>query len=444
METELKLPELGEKIESGKVITVLVEVGDTIELDQPVLEVETDKALIEVPSTVKGKITAIHLKAGEEATIGQPILTVTTDNLDTATKAPAESQEKPPPETGQEEIPEKASTAESTQAKKQPSPSDLPSAEKSPAAGEPEPTEPPAAVPSAAAPNTRRLAREIGVDISQVKGTGPDGRISEEDVKRHARESVPRKPTAATSGRTGPLPDFSKWGPIESVQMDGIRRATSEGLSRAWSTIPHVTQFEKADITEVEKFRKTFGQKAEAAGGKLTITAILLKITAAAIKAFPKFSASIDPEANQVIYKNYVHIGVAVDTEHGLLVPVIRDVDQKSLIELSVELGEVAELARQRKLTLDEMEGSCITITNLGGFGGTNFTPIVKWPDAAIIGVSRARTEPVYFDGELRPRLMLPLQVSYDHRLIDGADGIRFLRWIADALENPLLMNLGA
>ncbi len=283
------------------------------------------------------------------------------------------------------------------------------------------------------------------MDINRVVGSGPDGRITEEDIKRHARETAASGKSAAplqSASGSADLPDFSNWGPIERVEMEGIRKATSEGLSRAWSAVPHVTQCEKADITEVERFRKTFGKNAEAAGGKLTITAILLKITAAALKAFPKFSASIDPGTSQVIYKNYAHIGVAVDTEHGLFVPVIRAVDKKNLVELSVELGEVAERARQRKLTLDEMQGGCITITNLGGFGGTYFTPIVNWPEVAIIGVSRARMEPVYIDGEFRPRLMLPLQVSYDHRLIDGADGIRFLRWIADVLENPLLMNL--
>ncbi len=442
METELKLPELGEKIESGKVISVLVEVGDTIDIDQPVLEVETDKALIEVPSTVKGKITAIHMKAGEDASIGQLILTVEGEN------GAAASAEKPAavePEAQEEpsETPAAAEPDEPEASAKKPAPAEKESPE-APAATE-TPAAPSSRVPVPATPNTRRLAREIGVDINQVVGSGSDGRITEEDVKRHSRAATARRESAApvfSASGSAALPDFSKWGPIERVEMEGIRRATSEGLSRAWATIPHVTQCEKADITEVEKFRKTFGKKAEAAGGKLTVTAILLKIAAAALKAFPKFSASIDPGSNQVIYKNYAHIGVAVDTEHGLLVPVIRDADKKNLIELSVELGEVAERARQRKLTLEEMQGGCITITNLGGFGGTYFTPIVNWPEVAIIGVSRARTEPVYIDGEFRPRLMLPLQVSYDHRLIDGADGIRFLRWIADALENPLLMSL--
>lgn len=444
METEMKLPELGEKIESGRVVNVLVEVGDTISLDQPVIEVETDKALIEVPSTIQGKITAIHLKAGEDANVGQVILTVEEGNGKpvAAEKPKAEPKKE---KAKQEEESETAEPQEQSEIPKEPAAKEEKKPAK-PASPEKTAVEERPTIPAAAAPSIRRLAREIGVDINQVAGTGPDGRISEEDVKGYARETIagigPSKAPSAAAPAAAPLPDFSKWGPIERVEMDGIRRSASQGLTRAWSMVPHVTQCEKADITEVEEFRKTFGKKVEAAGGNLTVTAILLKITAAALKAFPKFSASVDPAAEQIIYKNYTHIGVAVDTDHGLLVPVIRDVDQKSILDLSLELNEMAERARQRKITLDEMQGSCITITNLGGFGGTYFTPIVNWPDVAILGVSRARMEPVYRDGEFQPRLMLPLQVSYDHRLIDGADGIRFLRWIADALENPLLISL--
>jgi pyruvate dehydrogenase E2 component (dihydrolipoamide acetyltransferase) len=225
--------------------------------------------------------------------------------------------------------------------------------------------------------------------------------------------------------------------------MSNIRRATAKQLDAAWSTIPHVTQFDKADVTDLEQLRKRFGRKVEEAGGKLTVTAILLKVVSAALKAFPKFNASIDMAQEEVILKQYYHIGVAVDTERGLLVPVIRDVDQKNIIELAVELGQVAERARLGKLGLDEMQGGTFTITNLGGIGGTNFTPIINMPEVAILGVARGRQEPVFNgQGQVEPRLMLPLALSYDHRLIDGADGARFLRWIVEYIEQPFLTAL--
>ncbi len=454
METEFKLPEMGEKIETGKVVSVLVKVGDAIELDQPVIEVETDKTLFEVPSTLKGTVKTVHAKEGEEVGVGQVILTVETgDSVGAAeeTPAPGEAAEDqaPPPEETAAKPESGAETAPPAEVQASPPPPAAETPEAAPPAEEvaaesppveesaPEPADAPfVADLIPASPSVRRLAREMGVDIIQVEGTALGGRISADDVKNHAK----RMPEGGFAPAR--LPDFSKWGKVERVEMDSIRRVVSRRLSLAWSMIPHVTQCEKADITEVETFRKKFGPQAEAAGGKLTVTAILLKITAAALKVFPKFAASIDPAANRIIYKKYAHIGVAVDTEHGLLVPVIRDADRKSLIALSVELGEMAGRARQRRLKLEDMEGACITITNLGGIGGTYFTPIVNWPEAAILGVSRARTEPVFIDGEFRPRLMLPIQVSYDHRLIDGADGIRFLRWIADALENPFLVLL--
>jgi pyruvate dehydrogenase E2 component (dihydrolipoamide acetyltransferase) len=239
-----------------------------------------------------------------------------------------------------------------------------------------------------------------------------------------------------------PLPDFSKWGEVEREPMSNVRRATATHTSIAWATIPHVTNHDKADITELEKLRKQFALRAEAAGGKLTITAIALKVVASALKVFPKFNASVDIDKGEIIHKKYYHIGVAVDTPAGLLVPVIRNVDRKNVIELSVELGQVAEKARAKKLGLDEMQGGTFTITNLGGIGGTHFSPIVNAPEVAILGIARGRIEPVFIDGEFQPRLMLPLALSYDHRLIDGADAARLLRWLAETLEQPFLMVL--
>jgi pyruvate dehydrogenase E2 component (dihydrolipoamide acetyltransferase) len=299
-----------------------------------------------------------------------------------------------------------------------------------------------------AAPSVRRAARELGVDIGQVPGTGPGGRVSVDDVKAHVKRVMssggPRLAgaPAAPAVASAQLPDFTRWGEIERVPMRAVRRKTAEHLSHAWTTIPHVTQFDKADVTAFEELRLRYAKEVEAAGGKLTVTAMLLKVLAAALKRFPQFNASVDATASEIVLKKSVHIGVAVDTERGLLVPVIRDVDAKNVLQLSVELAQLSERARASKTTLEEMQGGTFTVTNLGGIGGTHFTPIVNWPEVAILGISRSRTEPVFAEGEFRPRLMLPLSLSYDHRVIDGADGIRFLRWVVEALEQPFLVSL--
>jgi pyruvate dehydrogenase E2 component (dihydrolipoamide acetyltransferase) len=313
------------------------------------------------------------------------------------------------------------------------------------------PTIPP--VPSTAsapaAPSVRRVAREIGVDITQVTGSGPNGRITEEDVKTFARQilsslgggALAPAPAARPGGGVA-LPDFSKWGEVERKTMTGVRRKTAEHLSNAWSQIPHVTQFDKADMTVLEEIRPKYAAEAERAGGKLTVTAVLTKIVATALKKFPQFNSSIDVATESIIYKKYVHIGIAVDTEHGLLVPVVRNADQKNILQIAVEIHQLAEKAKARKLSLDEMSGGSMSITNLGGIGGTAFTPIVNWPEVAILGVSRGVQEPVYKNGVIEPRQMLPLSLSYDHRVIDGADAIRFLRWVVEAIEQPFTIML--
>ncbi|MGH9791396.1 MAG: 2-oxo acid dehydrogenase subunit E2 [Candidatus Acidiferrales bacterium] len=238
-----------------------------------------------------------------------------------------------------------------------------------------------------------------------------------------------------------PLPDFSKWGTVERKGMTGIRRATARHLSHAWQTIAQVTHHDKADVSSLNEMQKKLGPKVEQAGGKLTMTAIALKVIASALKVFPQFASSIDLAREEIIYKKYCHIGVAVDTDRGLLVPVIRDADHKNILELSIELGKLAEKARAGKLTLQEMQGGVFTITNLGGIGGTHFSPIVNSPEVAILGISRARTEPVFVDDEFKPRSLLPLSLSYDHRMIDGADAARFLRWVVEAFEQPFLLS---
>ncbi len=414
MPIEFRLPELGEKIKSGDVIKVLVSPGDAVQQDQPVLEMETDKATFEVPSSVAGRIIQVHIKAGDKASVGQVILTVEGEAVPKAEAAqPAPTQPEPAPAPKPETAP---------------------------------PTPPPRQAAGPAAPSVRQFAREIGVDISKVPGSGPGGRISVEDVKKYAKQvmtALAAAPAGAAPAAVE-LPDFARWGEIERQGLTGIRRKIAERMSLSWNAIPHVTQFDWADITELDERRRKLAPKAEKAGAKLTITAILIKIAAAALKVFPKFNASLDLARGEIVLKKYVHVGVAVDTERGLLVPVLRDADRRNIIQLAVELSQLSEKARAGKLGLEEMQGGTFTITNLGGIGGTHFTPIINFPEVAILGIGRARSEPSFTEKEgcCRPRLMLPLSLSYDHRLIDGADAARFLRWIVEAIEEPLLIPL--
>ena len=491
MPTEFLLPELGENVTAGDVVKVLVSAGDTIAKDQAVLELETDKATIEVPSSVSGAVRDVKVKQGDRIKVGQVVLTV-----DDGGKASAEPKASRPavkrdaksePETApaaagnggkrstpqaqpaesldegglSQEAPDESSKGNGAERAagerdrgraSQPEAQQADSASKpkrgevvdisrggrsapSPAREEDESSGRPA---PPAAPSVRRMARELGVDIKRVSGTGPDGRITPDDLQAFVR--------AALSGGGGPartpLPDFSKWGEIERKPMSNIRRKTAEHLSHAWTTIPHVTQHDKADITALEELRKQYAPQAERAGGKLTMTAIALKVVAGALRRFPQFNASADIGRSEIVYKKFINVGVAADTDRGLLVPVIRDVDKKGIVELAAELAKASEKARGGKLSLDEMQGGGFTITNLGGIGGTAFTPIVNWPEVAILGISRGANEPVWRSGAFEPRLMLPLSLSYDHRVIDGADAARFLRWVAEAFEQPFVLAL--
>lgn len=468
MAIELKLPQLGENIESGILSKLLVSVGDKVVKDQGVIELETDKATVEVPAFESGVVKEILVKEGDKINVGQTILTLEAGAEAKEEKGKAEQriEEKAQEQEGESAVTEKPDTekpaqekettekestekevAEKEVAQKQeeqkPAPADEqqpPEAAQAKAAAEPQQKREP--VP--ASPSVRRRAREIGVDIYEVTGSGPGGRISDEDVNKRARSLITeiKSGTTAAAPALVALPDFSKWGEVERKPMSGVRRKTAENMRNAWLTVPHVTQHDLADITELETLRKRFSKNVEAAGGKLTVTAIALKVIAAALKAFPQFNASIDTAAGEIVYKKYYHIGVAVDTDRGLLVPVIRDVDKKNIRDLSVELNQLAEKARNKKISLDEMQGGTFTITNLGGIGGIGFTPIVNAPEVAILGISRASTQPVFTDGEFQPRLMLPLSLSYDHRLIDGADAARFTRWVAQALEQPFILAL--
>jgi pyruvate dehydrogenase E2 component (dihydrolipoamide acetyltransferase) len=472
---EFKVPELGENIAAGDVTRVLVNVGDTVKRDQPVLELETDKATIEVPSSVAGVVKEIKVKAGDKVKVGSPVLMLDEGDGNSSKSAGAGSKAAPaaqgaaaaaPAQTGARSAPagksggETAAEPEAEEPPAQPQKQESqkvvamarPQKQAEPRQGSPQAAPAPAPArdrgPAApAAPSVRRLAREIGVDINDVQGTGPGGRISQDDVKEHARRIL-SSVGSVDAGRAArpsafvPLPDFTKWGEVERQPMSNIRRKTAEHLSNAWSAIPHVTQGEKADITELEKLRKKYGPEVEKQGGKLTVTAILVKVIAAAVKQFPQFNASVDMQASEIVYKKYVNVGVAVDTDRGLLVPVIRDVDGKNIAQIAAELQQAAGKARDKKLSLEDMSGGGISISNLGGIGGTQFTPIVNWPEVAILGVSRGHTEPVWTGDGFEPRLMLPLSLSYDHRVIDGADAMRFLRWVADALEQPFLLSL--
>src|ERR1035438_3214884 len=447
--SEFKLPELGENIDSGDLVRLMISVGATVSEGQPVMELETDKAVVEVPSSVKGVVREVKVKEGQKVKVGDVIFT-----LEGGVEAPAETPRKHEPVehiSGQQaarlafQLAMRADGKTEEQA--------LP------------PDQPPAAAqtfsmpvqlgkvagmehrdPVPAAPHIRRLAREIGVDINSVQGSGPGGRISEDDVKLSAKNALLAAAAAAQTPRESfvepELPDFGKWGKIERVSIRGVRRKTAEHLRQAWNTIPHVTQQDRADITELEQLRAKFAPRAEEAGGKMTVTAIALKVCASALKVFPQFNASIDMAKEEIVYKQYISIGVAVDTDRGLLVPVIRDVDKKNIVELAAEMTQLSKKAKDRKLTPEEMEGGTFTITNLGGIGGTGFSPIVNHPEVAILGLSRSRMEPEWVNNKFEPRLILPLSLSYDHRLIDGADAARFLRWIAEAFEQPFLLSV--
>ncbi len=442
MPIEIKLPELGENLVGGDVLDVKVAAGDIVSAGQTLMEVEAEKSTVEVPAPVAGKIAKLMVTKGQAIKVGQALFMLEEGgDAKPAAKEPAAQEKKPAAaeETSKEAPP--AKPAAETPAPKKDQAAEKNGDQPRPAAPAQAPAGEGKTVP--AGPATRRLARELGIDIAQVSPTGKNGRVTEIDVKNYVKElaSGSRSAPRGGSGITVPaMPDFSKWGPVEKQPLEGIRKKTAEQMSLAWSLIPHVTQHDLADITELEAFRKQQDNKTN----RLTVTAFALKAAAVALQQFPQFNCSLDTAGGQLIQKKYYHIGVAVDTDRGLLVPVFRDVDKKSVQELAQELGVVAEKARQKKIGIEDMRGGTFTITNLGGIGGTSFTPIVNWPEVAILGISRGRLQPVYRDGQLMPRLQLPLSLSYDHRVIDGADAARFTRRIAEMLENPLLMLLHA
>jgi pyruvate dehydrogenase E2 component (dihydrolipoamide acetyltransferase) len=429
---EFKLPELGEDVEGGDVISITVVEGESVKKEQTLMEIETDKAVIELPSPIDGTIKELHVEQGDNIKIGQLLVTFDTDG-------------KQPVEIPKEDITESKTIEKETDSKE-----DITETVEQPDQNEAisdkdnvisisrqeEEGDENKIDTMPASPSVRRLAREIGVEISMVDGSGPGGRITENDVKEFAKSSLASKETKISTTVKKPEVQGTqkKGGTIE--EMSKVRILTADRLTESWKA-PHVTQHDKADITELEKIRKHYGDQVKQAGGKLTMTSIVAKIASQALVKFPKFNCSIDMENHQIINNNSFNIGIAVDTDRGLLVPVIKNADKKNITEISVELSDISERSRNKKIKVDELQGSTFTITNLGGMGGTYFTPVINFPNVSILGLSRSSFEPIYKDGEFKPRLMLPLSLSYDHRIIDGADAIRFLRWIIEGLENP-------
>ena len=427
MVSEFVLPELGEGVEQGDVVAVLVNAGDLVKPGQSVVELETDKATVDVPFEKGGRVAEVLVSVGDTIKIGTPIF-----RYDSASAEESASVE----ENGKKNIPDLEETGKEVPQTEGASsvPEGSGDMEKEADAG--------GSSTIQAGPAVRRLAREKNIDITRVKGSGARGRITVEDVEAFTSSPVEGTRVAGPSAVPVKMPDFSKYGEITREPFSNVRRATAKHLSLSWNTAPHVTQHNLVNVTDLEIWRKRNAGSVEKAGGKLTVTSIIVKIVAQALQQFPNFNASIDMDREEVILKKYVNIGIAVDTPRGLLVPVMKDVNKKSITEISTEIGAISNRARNGKTALAELAGGCFTVTNLGGIGGHFFTPILNHPEAAILGISRSRIEPVYDDGEFVAAAMLPLSLSYDHRLIDGADAARFVKWISSALESPMSMLL--
>ncbi|NGO40047.1 branched-chain alpha-keto acid dehydrogenase subunit E2 [Limisphaera ngatamarikiensis] len=442
---DIKLPPLGEGADSGVVVSVLVKPGDTISPGQPLLELENEKAIATIPAEHAGTVVEVYVRPGEKISVGQRILKLQTGTTAAgagaatappaetrrraAKPAPAAAPEPPEPEVEVEETPEAAVLAEEEE-------------EEAPR---------PVAAP-VAPPSVRRLARELGIDLSKVRGTDPGGRITRQDLRNYIqrlqsiavkyKQVVSRQSTPAAAPATapaGPPPaepvDFAKWGPVRREPLTTLREVIARRMWESWSAIPHVTQFDEADFTRINQLRKQYGPAYEQKGVKLTVTPFIVRAVVDTLQKHPVFNSSLDEVARELVVKEYYHIGLAVDTEHGLLVPVLRDADRKSLLELAREIESLAQRARERKLAREEMQGGSFTISNQGAIGGAHFTPIVNRPEVAILGVGRGTLKPVVRDGQVVVRLMVPLAVSYDHRVIDGGGAARFIVDLVRALE---------
>ena len=418
---QIKVPFLAEGVDSGVVVSILVKEGDSVKKDQTILELETNKATAPIPSPVAGTIQKILVKEGQEVAVGAAIMIL----IESGTKGRAAEKE--------EKI--KASAAE---------PSGVSSVE-----GEAYTYQSKSGLPPPASPEVRKMARELGIDLTKIKGSERGGRITAKDVKAYI---VRLKSGAQTGQKTLPagsprfageagrqaqpaVVDFSKWGPIKRKPVSHIRRVMGQKMLESWTTVPHVTQFGEADISRLLDFRKKYAPLYEQKGAKLTVTGIALKMVLKLLMKYPIFNSSLDEVKNEIVFKEYYHFGIAVDTEQGLLVPVIKDVDKKDLLQLSLELAELSQKARQKKISLEEVQGATFTISNLGSIGGSHFTPIVNRPEAAVLGIGRGVLKPVVKDGKIQTATMLPLALSYDHRVIDGADAARFIKELVEGFE---------
>lgn len=420
---DLKLPNLGEGADSGVVVNVFVKEGDQVAKDQAVIELENEKAVASIPSTAAGVVSNIYVKPGDKLSVGQRILSLS-DGGTSAAPAPASTAKRAEPK------PESEAPAEKTVA------------EETTADTEEEAAKPVAA--PAASPSVRKIARELGIDLSGIRGSEAGGRIVLGDLRAYIQrlQKAAEKPKAAVTG-TPAKPaaeqiDFSKWGTVTKKPLTSLRQVIARRMLENWNAIPHVTQFDEADFTRLNELRKTFAPAYEQKGAKLTLTPLVLKALVETLKKHPIFNSSLDEVAQEVVLKEYFHIGIAVDTEQGLMVPVIRDVDKKSVLDLAKELEQLAQKARDRKVTADELKGGTFTLSNQGAIGGAHFTPIINKPEVAILGLGRGAMKPVARDGKVEIRMMTPLGLSYDHRVIDGGAAARFIVDLVKAMENPV------
>jgi len=422
MPKEILVPDIGD-FDNVEVIEVLVHAGDTVAAEDSLISVESDKAAMEIPAPQAGVVKEVKVQVGDSVSEGSLILLLEPTG-DASDASEAETKAEPAPVAAPTAAPEPKAAAANV----------APTAKKvSPTAKINEET----FSKAYASPSVRKFARELGVDLGQVEGSGRKNRITREDVKDFVKRIL-SQPAAAGGLGVAPMPeiDFSQWGEIETKPLSKINKLTGQFLHRNWVTVPHVTQFDEADITDMEAFRKSMAAEYKEKGIRITPLVFMLKALVSAMKQFPRFCSSLDATGENLILKNYYNIGIAVDTPDGLVVPVVQNVDRKSLVDLAVELGEISLKAREKKLKPADMQGGCMTISSLGGIGGTKFTPIVNAPEVAILGVSRSKMQPVWNGEEFEPRLMLPLSLSYDHRVIDGADGARFTSFLSRVLSD--------
>jgi pyruvate dehydrogenase E2 component (dihydrolipoamide acetyltransferase) len=419
---DIKLPRLGEGAESGTVVSIFVKPGDQVKEGQTILELENEKAVAPIPASASGRITKLYVKEGDKISAGQSILALADDGAATSAAAAASA-----PATARVET--RPSPAPVSQPQRLLA--EVPSVA---VLGQPVTT---GAV--AASPTVRKLARDLGIDLSRVRGSERGGRITVEDLRVYVQQlqqiAAAPSPTAAAAKPTAEKIDFTKWGPVSRQPVTSLRKIIAQRMHESWASVPRVTQFDEADITGIVALRKKYIAKYKKKGGNLTLTPFLMKAVVEVLKKYPTFNCSLDEASEEIVFKKYYHIGIAVDTEQGLLVPVIRDVDKKSLLQLSKELAELAEKARQRKVSADDLKGGTFTISNQGGIGGSFFTPIVNKPEVAILGVGRGVLKPVVRSAKIVKRMLLPLGLSYDHRVIDGGTAARFTVEVVQALE---------